>query len=144
MNIKLFFKTHREIIMYLIFGVATTIVSWGTYDIFVALLNMTVKTGNILSWVCAVLFAFVTNKFFVFKSSDLDLKTLIPEFSTFISSRLLTGVIEILGVPLLVRIGLSQALLGAEGMLAKIVVSVVVVILNYVFSKLVVFKKEKN
>ena len=64
------FNKYKEIIMYLIFGVCSTVVSWGSYALFVKLAGLSVEPGNILSWVCAVLFAFVTNKFWVFESKS--------------------------------------------------------------------------
>ena len=134
---------YKEFLIYLIFGVLTTIVSWGTYALFVSLLNLSIEISNSLSWVCAVLFAFVTNKFFVFESKNRNLKTIFKEFITFVSSRLLTGAIEIFGVPILVKIGLGATIFGIDGMVAKVLVSVIVVILNYIFSKLIVFKKVK-
>lgn len=143
-KIKEFFREHREIIMYLIFGVSTTLVSWGSYALFVETAGLSVKLGNTLSWVCAVLFAFVTNKLWVFNSKSWSLKDVFNELVAFISSRLLTGAIEIAGVPLLIDLGLSQAILGIDGMLAKVLISVIIVILNYVFSKLIVFREKSK
>ena len=134
---------YKEILVYLIFGVLTTIVSWSTYALFVSLLYLSIEVSNTLSWVCAVLFAFVTNKFFVFESKNKNLKTIFKEFLTFVSSRFLTGAIEIFSVPILVNIGLGATIFGIDGMVAKVLVSVIVVILNYIFSKLIVFKKVK-
>ncbi len=68
----------------------------------------------------------------------------IKEFISFVAARAVTGVIEIFGVPLLVKIGLNQRIFGVDGALSKVIVSVVVVVLNYVFSKLIVFKNKKN
>lgn len=138
------FNKYKEIIMYLIFGVCSTVVSWGSYALFVKLAGLSVELGNILSWVCAVLFAFVTNKLWVFESKSWEPQKAIPEFFTFVGSRLITGIIEMVGVPLLVRIGLSQTIFGVEGMFSKILVSVIVVILNYVFSKLIIFRNKKE
>ena len=78
---------YKEILVYLIFGVLTTIVSWSTYALFVSLLYLSIEVSNTLSWVCAVLFAFVTNKFFVFESKNKNLKTIFKELLTFISKR---------------------------------------------------------
>ncbi len=149
---KLWDKFH-EIIMYLIFGVATTIVSWVTYALFtktiptISFWIITVDntiSANVLSWVCAVLFAYITNKLWVFDSKSWNLKLVTRELGLFVSSRLATGVIEWVGLPFLIKIGVNQTILGIEGMLAKIIVSVIVVILNYVFSKLFIFKNKKN
>lgn len=141
-KIKEIFVKYKEIIMYLIFGVASTVVSWGSYALFVKAAGLSVEVGNVLSWVCAVIFAFFTNKLWVFESKSWSPKKAIPEFATFIGSRLITGIIEMVGVPLLVRLGLSQTILGVKGMFAKILISVIVVILNYIFSKLIIFRKK--
>lgn len=138
-------KKYQEIIAYLFWGVLTTVVSWGTYSLFVVILeNETYKItiANILSWICAVLFAYVTNKIWVFHSHSWKVKICLIEFWKFISTRFITGVFEIMAVPILVGIGLNQTIFGIEGMVAKIFVSVIVVILNYIFSKLFIFKKE--
>ena len=140
---NLYFK-HKEIINYLLFGGMTTVVSWGTYSLFVKAIGMSVGVGNILSWICAVLFAFVTNKLFVFESKTWQPATALREFVSFIGARLATGVIEWFGVPFFSTHGLTHPLFGVKGLLAKIVVSIVVIILNYLFSKfLVFFKKDK-
>ena len=137
--------------MYLIFGVLTTFVSWGSYALFEMLLGVFISdaivlssVANVLSWIMAVLFAFVTNKLWVFESKSWKGSILLKELGSFVGSRLLTGVLEWFGVPLLMLIGLDQPILGIEGMLAKILISVIVVILNYILSKLLVFKNKKK
>lgn len=145
------FKKHKEVIMYLIFGVLTTLVSWGSYAAFETLLGTFIgnavvlsSVANVLSWIAAVLFAFITNKLWVFNSRSFKKDVVFKELGAFVGSRLLTGVLEWFGVPLLMLIGLDQAILGIEGMLAKVIISVVVVILNYILSKLLVFRNKKK
>ncbi len=153
---KNLFTKYREIILYLVFGFATTFLCWGTYAVFVnpRICDLSVFTSNLLSWCCGVVFAFVTNKIFVFNSKTLKLSVLFKEITTFISARAITGVLEIVGVPFLEKIGfdnifysvaqklnLSLGIFLTEGIYSKIAFSVVVVILNYIFSKLIVFKK---
>ena len=138
---NLYFK-HKEIINYLLFGGLTTVVSWGTYSLFVKAIGMSVGVGNVLSWICAVLFAFVTNKLFVFESKTWQPATALREFVSFIGARLATGVIEWFGVPYFSTHGLTHPLFGVKGLLAKVVVSIVVIILNYIFSKFLVFIKK--
>lgn len=135
-------KKHREIILYLIMGGATTLVSWGSYAVGVKVFGWSITASNIFSWILAVLFAFFSNKVWVFGSKSFKTSVLFRELATFVSARLLTGAMEWFGVPLLVNIGLNQALFGVAGMWAKILVSVTVVILNYIFSKLWIFKKK--
>jgi uncharacterized membrane protein YfhO/putative flippase GtrA len=135
--------THKEVISYLFWGVMTTLVSWISYSIFVTLMQ-SVSIANVLSWICAVLFAFVTNKLWVFQSKEWAFRIMIPEFLKFVTARLATGVMEIVGVPLLVYLGLDQKIAGIEGMAAKVLVSIVVIILNYVLSKLLVFRNKQE
>lgn len=147
--IKQLFIKYKEIIMYLIMGGGTTVVSWVSYAAFVSVLPITnpdakVLISNIISWVLAVIFAYITNKIWVFESRIWKPNYILKEVSLFVSSRFLTGLLEIFGVPLLIHLGLSQTIFGIEGMISKIFVSILVVILNYVFSKLFIFKKNKE
>lgn len=138
------FKKYKEIIAYLFWGGMTTLVSWGTYALFQGVFGMPVAVANVLSWICAVIFAFFTNKVWVFSSRSFKLSVVLKEAGMFVTSRLITGVIEWVFVPLLVWLGLNKEIYGVEGAWSKIIVSVVVVILNYVFSKLIVFRKGKT
>ena len=135
------YHTYKEAIDYLFWGGMTTVVSWGSYSAFV-LLGASVFWGNVLSWICAVLFAFVSNKLWVFQSKSWAGNVLLPELGKFLSSRVATGVFEMVAVPALVALGLNQTILGIEGMVSKVLVSVVVVILNYILSKFVVFRRK--
>ncbi len=142
---------NREVFMYLVFGVLTTVVSWASYALFVRIVerlvdsnDLQVSIANVLSWVAAVLFAFVTNKLWVFDSKSWKGNIVIKELGSFIAARLATGCIEWFGVPLLVKLGMDQELFGTKGMLAKIIASVLVVIINYFFSKLLIFKKKES
>lgn len=148
MKKKIWTDKTREIVTYLFWGGLTTVVSWGSYWYFSSAIGLlipenvywTVTLANILSWLCAMAFAFVMNKRFVFCSRSWAAKVVLPELAKFTAARLATGLLEIAAVPILVRIGLDQTLFGVEGMAAKILVSVIVVALNYVFSKLFIFK----
>lgn len=159
-KIKELFVKYKEIITYVIFGVLTTVVSWGSYTVFVEKLSMKVFVGNLLSWICAIVFAYVTNKLWVFESKSWKPSVIGKEIVTFVASRGITGVIEILCVPLLAKTGfdnifygilekmnISIGILFTDGIYSKIFLSVVVVILNYFFSKFIIFKnknKENN
>lgn len=140
----------REVFMYLVFGVLTTVVSWASYALFIKILggisnsDVRISVANVLSWIAAVLFAFITNKLWVFDSKSWKPSVAIKELGMFVAARLATGCIEWFGVPLLVKIGVDQELFGTEGMVAKIIASVLVVILNYFFSKLLIFKKKES
>lgn len=145
----------KEIIMYLVFGVLTTVVSWGTYTVFINTVGLSVFVSNLLSWVCAVLFAYITNKLWVFESKGWEAKLLIKESLSFIASRGATGILEIVLVPileklmfdslfytLLEKLDISLKILFTEGIYSKIFISVIIAVLNYIFSKLIVFRKK--
>ena len=141
-KLKALYEAHREIINYLLFGGATTVVSWATYALFVGVFGMGVTPGNILSWVCAVTFAFVTNKLWVFQSKSWAWPQWLKEAGAFYAGRLFSGLVELGGLPLLMRLGLDQTLFGVEGLAAKVVISIVVIILNYFLSKFIAFRKK--
>ena len=86
-------------------------------------------------------FAFVTNKLWVFQSKSWAGNVIFPELGKFLSSRVATGIFEMVAVPALVAIGLNHNILGIEGMVSKVVVSIAVIVMNYILSKLFVFKK---
>lgn len=145
-KVKELFVKYKEIILYIVFGVLTTAVSFISYAVCTKLINLKneiagIALSNVISWVCAVLFAFATNKIWVFESRSGDVKTVFGEFWKFVASRLVTGALEWFGVPFLVYLGLNQTIFGTKGMLSKLTVSILVVILNYIFSKIFVFKK---
>lgn len=142
-KIKSLFVKYKEVISYLFFGGLTTVVSWGSYALFEKLCGMSINLSNIFSWVCAVIFAYITNKLFVFNSKEKSTKGLLKEIGLFLSARVFSGLFEIVSVPFLVWCGLNQTIFGIEGMVSKVVVSIGVVILNYILSKLIVFKKKK-
>ncbi|NLV86040.1 MAG: GtrA family protein [Clostridiales bacterium] len=139
-----FIKRHREFIMYFIFGLLTTFVNWLIYSLCVRTLGLDLYSSGIIAWIIAVSTAFITNKIWVFKSCGWKALQLIREAFTFFGGRLLTGVLEVAAVPALVSWGFNQTLFGVEGLPAKIIVSFVIVILNYIISKFLSFGGGKN
>ena len=137
-KIKRLLLKYKEVIMYLIFGVATTLVNWVVYSLLMKTSAVNMTISNAIAWFTAVVFAYITNKLFVFESKSWN----VAEVVKFFGARIATGVVEIGGLPLLYYIGVKQSLFGVEGFVAKILVSVIVVILNYVFSKIFVFNKK--
>ena len=105
-KIKQIYKQYKEIIMYLIMGGLTTLVNWGTYAGFIKI-GSSVTVSNIVAWIAGVLFAYITNKIFVFESYSWKPSFVIAEFSKFISARIFTGIIEVFGTPLLVKLGVN-------------------------------------
>jgi len=135
-------KRQHEVVLYLIFGGLTTLVNFALYAFFVQLVGVSVSVSNLIAWVIAVAFAFVTNKLWVFRSKSWEAKKVSREAGAFIGARIVTGLIDIIGVPLLFYIGLSYPLFGIEGFAAKTIVGIVVIILNYVFSRVFVFRPQ--
>ncbi len=128
------YKKYEEIINYLFMGGCTTIVSIGSYTIFASLFHIHYQISNIISWIFAVAFAFITNKLFVFKVKSND--KLFYEIYQFVKFRILSLIIDMLCMYILVD------LFSINDILAKILVQIIVVVLNYVFSKLFIFKKK--
>lgn len=130
---KLYFK-HKEIINYVIVGALTTLVSIGSYWLFRFVIKNYIVL-SILSWIFAVAFAYFTNRAFVFESKEKDL---IKEISKFVSCRLLTLGLEVVLMMLFVSV------LHINDMVSKIILQVVVLVSNYLLSKLFVFVKKTS
>ncbi|MDO5852750.1 MAG: GtrA family protein [Thermoplasmata archaeon] len=130
---------HREAVSYVFWGGITTLISWGTYAVFV-LLGIDANISNILSWVCGVVFAFFANKIYVFRSTSMERGLVLRELGMFMSSRIGTGILAAVLFPILVAIGLNQDFMGIEKMWARVVTSIVEIALNWVLSKYLVFR----
>ena len=134
-NIKKLLAKYYDVIVYLIFGVMTTLVNYIVYLPCYNLLGLSASLSNVIAWAAAVCFAFVTNKPFVFKSHDWSMKTVIPELIKFLGTRIGSGLLET------VILFVSVDVLQWNGNVWKILTSVLVVVINYVGSKFLVFKK---
>lgn len=131
---------YKELIAYFVVGVLTTLVSLGTYYIVTStfldpLVPIELQIANVLSWILAVIFAYFTNRKYVFKSKE---ENKIKEGSKFILSRLVTLLLDMLTMFLLVSI------LSMNDKIAKIISQILVIIGNYLISKLIVFKKNNS
>lgn len=133
-----------EVFRYLFFGGLTTLVSIASYTLASVALSVNgkispvgVQLANIFSWILAVAFAYITNKFFVFESKSLKPEVLKKEVSSFVGARLISLAAEALWLFALTYAGLNDKV-------AKISGQVFVVVLNYIFSKLIIFKKGKK
>ena len=127
-------EKYKSILMYLFFGVCTTGINISVYWLFYTLLSLPNVISTILSWIISVLFAYITNKLWVFESHSLDKQVLLHEIPTFFGARLLSGVID-LGIMFM-----FVDILFFPAMVVKIISNVFVVIFNYIASKLVIFK----
>lgn len=135
-TLKDLFVRYYDIISYLFFGALTTLVNYLVYLPCYNWLGLSATVSNIIAWAAAVTFAYLTNKPFVFRSYDWSMKTVLPEFTKFLGCRVGSGVLETL------IIFITVDCLNFNGNLMKIITSVLVVILNYVASKLLVFKEK--
>lgn len=146
-KIKAFVREHRQGVLYLVFGALTTLVSILSFAIFNALLSdERYLLSNLISWVIAVAFAFFTNKHLVFASKSNDKKTLLSEGGKFLGARVLSlGLEELILWMMLDLFGMeSLIILGivTGELIAKTVATVVVVAVNYLLSKFIIFKKK--
>jgi putative flippase GtrA len=119
-----------------VFGGLSTIVNFVSYYIFARIIGIDEVISSGLSWLCAVIFAYVTNKIFVFNSKTATTKELIKEAVTFVSCRVISGIFCDVGT-----FAVMVKILKINDIIAKIITQVMVVIVNYIFSKLVIFKK---
>ncbi len=128
-------KKFRELASYIFWGAATTFVSFLVYGIATRALGMGVVPATAVSWILAVLFAFVTNKLWVFDSKSLAPALVLRELAAFVASRLTSCGIEIFMMWFFVDV------LGANDWLMKVIATIVVIIANYILSKIFVFRK---
>ena len=145
-----FYKAHKEVLLYLLFGGLTTVVSVIFFAIPMNMLDLgegkllgftidyDVTISNVISWICAVTFAYATNRTWVFEDKAHGAKPVALECAAFFAGRLFTLVVETL------LLNVMTTTLKMQEIIAKIIVSIVTIILNYIISKLFIFKKEKE
>lgn len=136
MGVMKLFKKYADVIPYLFFGVCTTIVNVIVYWIGAHLLSLNTLVSTITAWVCAVLFAYVTNRKWVFHSEVFTGREIAKEVISFFSCRLVTGIIDWVCMFIFVE------LLGANDVIIKFAANVLVIVLNYIASRLVIFRRE--
>ena len=135
-KVKALLRKYRSLILYAFFGMLTTLVNMAAYWLCFDVLGVPNVPATVIAWVLAVCFAFITNKVWVFESRSFDGKTLKHEIPAFFGARLLTGLLDV---------GIMYAavdVLGWNGMVWKLISNVIVIVLNYIASKLVIFKKQ--
>ena len=136
------YRKHKEGMRYLIFGALSTLVNILTYAIFAKLIlngvandSLRVNISEIVAFIVALVFAYITNKIYVFNSKTDGIKELLKEIGSFTGCRIFTEVISILMMNMAVWFSINDVIM-------KIVSNIVVIILNFVFSKLIIFKKK--
>lgn len=147
MEARLFFQKNKQYIMYAVAGILSTLVNWIAYACCMNILSdemadYQITISNSFAWVITLAFSYVFYKNWVFESKTNSRHDLIREMLSFTGARLITGVIEVFGLPLLVSLGMDSTVLGVRGLAAKIWITLIVTVLNYFLSKRFVFRTE--
>lgn len=131
------YKKHEEGINYLIFGFLAFVLNYLLFCLFEGILHMDYMVATVISWVLTVVFAYWTNHTFVFKSKNADKVSLIKEFSSFIGARVATELLEVFMMYIMVDV------MQINSYISKLTAQVVVIVVNYIFSKLWIFTEKK-
>ncbi|MBE6492505.1 MULTISPECIES: GtrA family protein [unclassified Methanobrevibacter] len=124
-------KFDRELVLYVVFGAFTFFVNIAVYFLFEDVLGVNYLISNIIAWFFSVLFAYITNRIWVFESKSPDI---LKEMALFFGGRIFSGVVD----TALMYLFIDVMMIGDT--ISKIVVQIIVIVLNYIFSKLIVFK----
>lgn len=134
---KKLIESYKTIILYLFFGGITTLINIVVYMVCYDIFDISNAISNILAWILSVLFAFVSNKFWVFESKSKNRLRVQKEFLKFVGGRIGTGLLDLLIMYICVDV------LYGPAFIIKIISNIVVIILNYILSKMLVFKEKK-
>lgn len=128
-------KINRELIKYIFFGLLTTFVNYIVYFQAISLIKINYLLANIIAWIVSVIFAYITNKYYVFENKDITFYILMKEIFLFFGARIISVVIE----TSILFIGME--IINIQSYILKIIASIFVVIINYFFSKYFIFSK---
>lgn len=131
-------RKYREVVLYLFFGGLTTLVNIAAYALFARALAMDVTLSTVVAWVFSVVFAYLTNRKWVFQSRASGSRAVLCEIGAFFGGRAFSGLLDV-GIMFL----FAQTL-GFNDMIVKILSNVLVIVLNYILSKWIVFRKPKD
>ena len=137
-KIKELLVKYKELILYAIVGFLTTVISFGAQYIFEDLLLLHTSISTAIAWFISVLFAFVASKLFVFEKTSLEKRSWAVEMLLFFGSRAGTGLMEVASMTIFV------GFCGFNNWIVKIITTVVLLVLNYILSKFLVFRKRKK
>ena len=137
-KIKELIKKNEEIIKYLVIGVLTTVINYVIFAILVNITKVEMHASNIIAWVISVIFAYFTNKLFVFESKSFKLDILGKEIVSFGVARVLSLIMEEIILYVFVN------LLNMNQLIIKLIANIIVIIVNYILSKFIIFKKPKE
>lgn len=130
------YKKYKEVILYLVFGVLTTVINIVAFYLFNDILQINYKVSNVVAWFLSVMFAFITNKSIVFESKNKSKKETTKEVISFFVARIFSLVVDMLLMIFMIDV------LKTNDLIAKIISNVIVVIINYILSKFLIFKRE--
>lgn len=133
---KQLWEKHKELILYVFFGGCTTLINIVSYFACRQVLHMPVVPADVLAWLVSVIFAYVTNKLFVFESKSWRLRLVLKEGAEFLAARVFS-----LGVDV-VMLYVTVTILGWWELPMKVLANVVVIVINYIFSKWIIFRKD--
>lgn len=132
--VKEMLEKYKHLVMYAVFGVLTTVINLACYYFSYQICGISNVLSTGIAWLFAVAFAFVTNKRWVFDSKSFDIRTLLYEIPAFIGARVATGLLDVL------IMYVSVDCLGYNATLWKLISNIIVIVINYVASKLFIFK----
>lgn len=129
-------KNYKSIVLYLIFGALTTLVNVAVYYLCYNIAQIGNVASVIIAWVLSVAFAYITNKLFVFESRSFEKSVFIPEVLSFVGCRVLTGALDV------AIMYIAVDLLSGNSLIWKVLSNIIVIILNFIASKILIFKKK--
>ena len=136
-KMKQIYHKYKEIIKYIIFGGFTTIINIITYLILTKIIKLDLLISNVLAWFISVLFAYITNRIFVFNSQNKKVKSILIEISTFYVAMIASLVCcDILLFNIMIKV------LHINDITTKLILQIIVIIMNYILSKFIIFKKD--
>lgn len=133
-----FMARYKALILYVVFGGLATLVNIAVYWLCLDVLGFANVPSNCIAWIASVVFAFFTNKFFVFESHDSTFWGIAREFGLFVAARLVTGALDVLIMYVFVDV------LSLNPLVFKVLANIIVIVLNFVFSKLIVFASGRD
>lgn len=134
MDFKQLYEKYKDLIPYGIFGVLTTVVNIASYWVAAHTLSLSVVVSTVIAWILSVLFAYATNRKWVFHSEAAGLNAIMKEMTSFFGCRLATGFIDLACMFVFVDV------LHFDDVVIKVIANIIVIVLNYVASKLIIFK----
>lgn len=134
-KIKQLWQQYASVISYLVFGVLTTVVNIGVFDVLDTYAHWNYQVATVLAWFISVLFAYITNKLWVFDSKTTTSQALMTELGSFFFFRILSLFMD------MAMMWLGISILHASPLLTKVVDNVVIVVVNYLFSRVFIFKR---